>query len=40
MDKKKATHYYELAAMNGNVGARHNLGRMEADAGNVHRGFK
>ena len=40
VDKKKATHYYELAAMNGNVGARHNLGRMEADAGNVHRGFK
>ena len=40
MDKKKATHYYELAAMNGNVGARHNLGCVELDVGNQHRAFK
>ena len=40
MDKKKATHYYELAAMNGNVSARHNLGCVELEAGNQHRAFK
>ena len=33
MDKKKAKHYYELAAMNGEARARHNLGCMEGDAG-------
>ena len=40
IDKKKAKHYYELAAMNGNVIARHNLGCMEYNAGNHQRAFK
>ena len=40
MDKKKAKHYYELAAMNGCVKARYNLGCMEGDAGNDHRSYK
>ena len=39
-DKKKAKHFYELAAMNGSVRARHNLGILEGTAGNVHRAFK
>jgi len=37
IDKNKAKHYYELAAIGGYVGARHNLTRFEADAGNVER---
>ena len=40
VDKKKAKYYYELAAMNGNVTARHNLGSMEGQAGNIDRAFK
>ena len=40
VDKKKAKHFYELAAMNGSVRARHNLGILEGTAGNVHRAFK
>ena len=40
LDKKKAKHYYELAAMNGNVHARHNLGCLEGQAGNNHRAMK
>ena len=40
MDKKKAKHYYELAAMNGNVKARHNLGCLEGEAGNIARSKK
>ena len=40
VDKKKAKHYYELAAMNGNVLARHNLGCMEGEAGNITRAMK
>ena len=40
VDKKKAKHYYELAAMNGNVKARHNLGCDEVDAVNYHRAIK
>ena len=40
MDKKKAKHYYELAAMNGDVYARHNLGCEEYEAGNHHRAYK
>ena len=40
MDKKKATHYWELAAMNGDVDARHNLGADDYDAGNYHWAFK
>ena len=39
VDKKKAKHY-ELAAMNGDVLARHNLGCEEERAGNVHRVYK
>ena len=37
VDKKKAKNYWELAAMNGDVYARHNLGCMEEQAGNHHR---
>ena len=37
IDKKKAKHYYELAAMSGKVNARHNLGCVEYDAGNYQR---
>ena len=40
MDKKKANHYWELAAMNGHVRSRHNIGCMEANAGNTPRAFK
>ena len=39
-DMKKAKHYYELAAMNGDVNARNNLGAMEGNAGNLHRAMK
>ena len=35
-DMKKAKHYYELSAMGGFMPARHNLGRMEWNAGNHH----
>ena len=37
VDKKKARHYYELAAMGGDVCARHNLGISEEDTGNWDR---
>ena len=37
---KKAKHYYEHAAMMGDVSARHNLGYLEGSTGNVHRAFK
>ena len=40
VDKKKEKYYYELAAMNGCVGARHNLGCLEGVAGNEHRAYK
>ena len=40
VDKKKAKHYLELAAMNGDVRARHNLGCEEFNAGNFHRAYK
>ena len=40
MDKKKAKHYWELAAMNGSIHARHNLGCMEGFAGNHNRSKK
>ena len=40
VDKKKAKYFYELAAMNGNVQARHNLGCIEGNAGNHHRAYK
>jgi len=37
VDEKKATHYYELAAIEGNIAARNKLGGSEIDAGNVGR---
>ena len=40
MDKKMAKHYYELAAMEGSVLARHNLGAGESKAGNYDRALK
>ena len=40
IDKKKAVYYLELAAMEGDVNARHFLGCMEGAAGNEHRAFK
>ena len=40
IDKKKARHYYELAAMNGDVEARHNLSCMEGQTGNYKRAMK
>ena len=39
-DEKKADHYYELSAMGGNVGARHNLGCAEGNSGNWKRAIK
>ena len=40
VDKKKAIHFYELAAMNGHVNARFNLGCEEGKAGNIDRAYK
>jgi len=40
VDMKKAKHYFELAAMGGNVKARTNLGFTEGQAGNHHRAYK
>ena len=40
VDKKKAKYYWELAAMNGDAYARHNLGCLDAQAGNLHRAMK
>ena len=40
IDMKKAKHYYELAAMTGDIKARHNLGCAEEDAGKFHQAFK
>ena len=40
IDKKKAMHYYELAAMGGSVMARCNLGCLEGNAGNHQRAYK
>ena len=40
IDVKKAKHYYELAAMNGHVKARNNLGVLDYEAGNHHRSYK
>ena len=39
-DEKKATHYWELAAIGGNTTARHNLGLSESNAGNFGRALK
>ena len=40
VDTKKAKYYYELAAINGHVMARHNLGNNEGRAGNHQRAMK
>ena len=40
VDKKKAIRYYELSAMSGDVKARHNLGVIEVEAGNMNRALK
>ena len=40
VDKKKAYHYFELAAMGGNVDARYNLGIDEYNKGNIERALK
>ena len=40
IDKRKAVHYYELAAIGGDVSARYNLGNMEENAGNLDRAVK
>ena len=40
IDMKKAKHFFELAAVNGHVKARHNLGCMEGQAGNHQRAMK
>ena len=40
VDKKKAKYYWEPAAMDGSVNARHNLGCMEFEGGNYHRAYK
>lgn len=39
-DTKKSKYYAELAAMGGHVNARHNLGVLEAQAGNMERAMK
>jgi len=40
MDKKTAKHYWELAAIGGEVNARHNLGCFEEVKGNMDRALK
>ena len=40
VDEKKAIHYYELAAMKGDVVARSNLGNKELKAGDLDRALK
>ena len=40
LDKNKAKYYFELAAMNGYVQTRYNVGCMDGQAGNYHRGMK
>ena len=39
-DEKKATYYYELAAMGGVADARYNLGALDFNAGNTDRALK
>jgi len=39
-DEKKANHYYELAAMGGDVESRYNIGVLEKRAGNMDRALK
>ena len=40
IDEKKANHYYKLAAIEGDVTSRYNLGIMEVRAGNMNRALK
>jgi len=40
LDEEKAEHYYEIAAIRGDSQARHNVGCMERDEGNVDRALK
>jgi len=40
VDKKKAKHYYEVAAMGGDATARYNLGLLEESEGNTNRALK
>ena len=40
IDMQKARHYYELAAMGGDIDARHNLGCEEWEGGNKQRAMK
>ena len=40
VDEKKAKHYFELSAMNGDVDARYNVAGMEGRAGNYDRAYK
>ena len=40
IDKKKANHYYQLAAIGGNANARYNHGNNEQRAGNMNRALK
>jgi len=40
VDKKKAQHFYELAAMGGSIEARYNLGCTEKQSGNYERAMK
>jgi len=40
VDKKKAKRYFELAAMMGDITARHSLGIMEYKSGNINRAYK
>ena len=40
IDKKKAVHHYQIAAMMGNIHARHNLGCSERENRNYHRAMK
>ena len=40
IDKKKAKHYYELAAMRGHTTARYALGNMVLRVGNLYRAIK
>ena len=40
VDKKKANHYWELAAMRGDADSRYNLGLLENKSGNKERALK
>jgi len=39
-DKKKAIHYFEIGSMKGDTVARHSLGALEQNAGNIERALK